>query len=246
MHAVSDLHKHRLAASSRGSSISRRHASDEQQQQRKAAVMFDLTVGLLRLLEYTALNSPKEFLEPGAIELTRLMEPNPKGDLRPSFVETLADILDPRIGSQQLTFMQDGVAWASFLPSAAPPSTPALQPNGGGASSQTNQNGYTHKALSASLTEFRELCDKVELVKKVTMSPKPSPGADHADSSATGTPASAMANTGPDAGPDEDIPEEFVDPLTCCVMRDPVILPDSQVTVDRSTIARHLLTQERS
>eukprot|EP00798_Chlamydomonas_sp_ICE-L_P016758 gene16758-23031_t len=36
-------------------------------------------------------------------------------------------------------------------------------------SSQTYQNGYTHKALSAALAEFRVLCVKVEHMKKVTM-----------------------------------------------------------------------------
>lgn len=39
-------------------------------------------------------------------------------------------------------------------------------------------------------------------------------------------------------------PDEFVDPILACVMQDPVILPDSGITVDRNTIERHLLSQE--
>lgn len=40
----------------------------------------------------------------------------------------------------------------------------------------------------------------------------------------------------------QDAPEEFNDPLLFTLMTDPVILPTSNVTVDRNTIARHLLS----
>ncbi|KAG8688853.1 hypothetical protein FRC08_011233 [Ceratobasidium sp. 394] len=39
-----------------------------------------------------------------------------------------------------------------------------------------------------------------------------------------------------------DAPEEFMDPLMYTLMRDPVILPSSRATVDRSTIKAHLLS----
>ena len=38
-----------------------------------------------------------------------------------------------------------------------------------------------------------------------------------------------------------DVPEEFLDPLLGTVMNDPVILPNSQITLDRTTLVRHLL-----
>lgn len=38
-----------------------------------------------------------------------------------------------------------------------------------------------------------------------------------------------------------DAPDEFLDPIMSTLMLDPVLLPSSSVTVDRSTIARHLL-----
>lgn len=41
-----------------------------------------------------------------------------------------------------------------------------------------------------------------------------------------------------------DAPEEFLDPITASLMSDPVILPSSRVTVDRTTIARHLLSDQ--
>jgi len=39
-----------------------------------------------------------------------------------------------------------------------------------------------------------------------------------------------------------EIPDEFLDPITCTIMEDPVILPTSGQTVDRATITRHLLS----
>ncbi|XP_077223669.1 putative ubiquitin conjugation factor E4 isoform X1 [Tasmannia lanceolata] len=38
-----------------------------------------------------------------------------------------------------------------------------------------------------------------------------------------------------------DIPDEFLDPIQYTLMKDPVILPSSRTTVDRSNIERHLL-----
>lgn len=40
----------------------------------------------------------------------------------------------------------------------------------------------------------------------------------------------------------EDAPDEFQDPLMATLMRDPVVLPSSKLTVDRSTIRSHLLS----
>lgn len=41
-----------------------------------------------------------------------------------------------------------------------------------------------------------------------------------------------------------DIPDEFLDPIMGTLMTDPVLLPSSRVIVDRSTIARHLLSDQ--
>lgn len=42
----------------------------------------------------------------------------------------------------------------------------------------------------------------------------------------------------------DDVPEDFVDSIMQTLMTDPVILPSSNKTVDRSTIARHLLSDQ--
>ncbi|KAI9465596.1 ubiquitin elongating factor core-domain-containing protein [Lactarius psammicola] len=42
-----------------------------------------------------------------------------------------------------------------------------------------------------------------------------------------------------------DVPDEFLDPLMCHLMRDPVILPSSRAVVDRSTIKSHLLSDAK-
>nr|XP_009777949.1 PREDICTED: probable ubiquitin conjugation factor E4 [Nicotiana sylvestris] len=39
-----------------------------------------------------------------------------------------------------------------------------------------------------------------------------------------------------------DIPDEFLDPIQYTLMKDPVILPSSRITVDRPVIQRHLLS----
>ncbi|XP_014284725.1 ubiquitin conjugation factor E4 A [Halyomorpha halys] len=41
-----------------------------------------------------------------------------------------------------------------------------------------------------------------------------------------------------------EAPEEFLDPIMSTLMTDPVILPSSRVNIDRSTIARHLLSDQ--
>jgi hypothetical protein len=40
----------------------------------------------------------------------------------------------------------------------------------------------------------------------------------------------------------EGAPEEFLDPIMSTLMTDPVILPSSRITIDRSTIARYSIT----
>jgi len=42
-----------------------------------------------------------------------------------------------------------------------------------------------------------------------------------------------------------EVPEQFLDPLMCTVMRDPVLLPSSRTIIDRSTIKSHLLSDSK-
>ncbi|XP_026430496.1 probable ubiquitin conjugation factor E4 [Papaver somniferum] len=42
-----------------------------------------------------------------------------------------------------------------------------------------------------------------------------------------------------------EIPDEFLDPIQCTLMKDPVTLPSSKVTVDRLVIKRHLLSDSK-
>lgn len=42
----------------------------------------------------------------------------------------------------------------------------------------------------------------------------------------------------------DDIPDTFLDPIMSTLMVDPVLLPSSKIIVDRSTIARHLLSDQ--
>jgi len=47
-----------------------------------------------------------------------------------------------------------------------------------------------------------------------------------------------------DEVPSDDIPDTFLDPIMSTLMVDPVLLPSSKIIVDRSTIARHLLSDQ--
>jgi hypothetical protein len=55
------------------------------------------------------------------------------------------------------------------------------------------------------------------------------------------------ADTGAGAGAggeDDEPPDGFLDPIMQTIMEDPVLLPNSGITVDRSTIERHLLSSQ--
>lgn len=43
----------------------------------------------------------------------------------------------------------------------------------------------------------------------------------------------------------DDAPDEFLDPVTYTLMRDPVVMPTSDTSIDRATILRHLLSDPR-
>eukprot|EP01134_Creolimax_fragrantissima_P007911 CFRG7911T1 len=42
-----------------------------------------------------------------------------------------------------------------------------------------------------------------------------------------------------------DIPDEYLDPIMCTLMKDPVLLPTSKTVCDRSIITTHLLTEQK-
>lgn len=61
---------------------------------------------------------------------------------------------------------------------------------------------------------------------------------------AQGRRAADVAMAASELEADGEVPEDFLDPLLQTVMREPVILPDSHITIDRSTIERHLLSSK--
>ncbi|GMH38363.1 hypothetical protein BSKO_06247 [Bryopsis sp. KO-2023] len=94
-------------------------------------------------------------------------------------------------------------------------------PSSGGSGSSGSGSGSAQSAPSSLSLELREVLDayKVEVDRR-------------------------SRSTSLDFDAAESIPEDFLDPIVMTVMEDPVILPDSKITVDRSTIERHLLTQQ--
>lgn len=61
---------------------------------------------------------------------------------------------------------------------------------------------------------------------------------------ATRVAAAAQAEEAEEELLGEDVPDEFLDPVQCTLMRDPVRLPTSGQVMDRSVIKRHLLTDQ--
>ena len=42
----------------------------------------------------------------------------------------------------------------------------------------------------------------------------------------------------------KDIPDDLLDPIMCCLIEEPVVLPSSKNIMDKSVIVRHLLSDQ--
>eukprot|EP00955_Chlamydomonas_euryale_P091615 364638-Chlamydomonas_euryale.AAC.1 len=130
------------------------------------------------------------------------------------FMDALADTVDARVQSQ-LDFLK-GFDWEAGLP------------------------GADAAHLARELQDFKRLvAEVVELRQASGVMPSPSgagmPGA--VGATAAGGGGGGAAGSTP---PSPAIPDEFLDPITTSLMMDPVVLPDSGITVDRSTVERQL------
>uniref|UniRef100_A0A061R568 RING-type E3 ubiquitin transferase n=1 Tax=Tetraselmis sp. GSL018 TaxID=582737 RepID=A0A061R568_9CHLO len=237
-----------------------------QQHQRKCRIMFELSVNLERIVEFVALEVPAAFLRGSSLNIVRAVEiirfilshasagpdgnpfhdfftttPNAEKISRPVMlapvVGTLAGLWRAQVDEGQTQRMQSwllksrpGKLWGPD-----PQSAPLQQ-----LESHLLDENVSCEPESLRLLEtlpwqetfpddvaLRDtLSDLQQLNKRI---------ADLAESRPSGK--SAGEET-------DDVPEEFLDPIMACVMLDPVVLPDSGITVDRSTIERHLMSQQ--
>ena len=236
--------------------VRRRQFTDIQQQQRKWTIMYELSINLERILEFLTLELPEVFCAGDSINMTRLCEvlvfvlshtcgPNNLFDKAKrlhlqSFEKiTKESLLEPVVGI--IINLRAGYARLSEerARGEAVPWMPAEAQQG------------PIESFSRRLVEMDspEAIANVRLLSGMSWAPEPrNPG--HRLSLLTEffeqleQDAEAAKKSREDAGIDgeSDIPEAYLDPILMTLMKDPVLLPDSQQTIDRATIQRHLLS----
>ncbi|KAG1678277.1 hypothetical protein FOA52_013898 [Chlamydomonas sp. UWO 241] len=141
-----------------------------------------------------------------------------------SFIDAMADVADARVQTQ-LKWLSTGLDWEASLPGA--------------------------DGLAEGLREYRALVDEVIELRGGPAADAATAGDDASTPGKGGDGAPGSLSTSPSTGGGlgslavsvgGEMPEEFLDPITTAVMTDPVLLPDSGITVDRSTAERHLAT----
>lgn len=236
--------------------VRRRQFPDIQQQQRKWTIMYELSLNLERILEFLTLELPEIFCVGDSINMTRLCEvlvfvlshtcgPSNLFDkakrlhlqsfekiTKESLLEpVIGIIINLRVGYMKVKGEREKgvlVPWMpaevqqgpieSFSRRLAEMDSPEAIANVrtlNGMSWAPENRSPEHRIVHLS-EFFDQLSQDTEAVKK----------------------------SKEDAGLDgeSDIPEAFLDPILMTLMKDPVLLPDSQQTIDRATIQRHLLS----
>jgi len=220
-------------------SVARRQMMDVPNQQRRCAIMFDLSIKLERFLEFFTAELPQIFLAGDSINLQRLCE---------SVTFVLSHTTtgpDAQVFEQTLKMDIQNVSRAgAFAPIAA------ILTNLQKASAANDSKELVH-SVAATLAEMDAKVEHFEYLASNQWHAN-SPGSSTAAAgSGTGEVAPikelqllvSQLREAADASvsvEDGEVPDEFLDPLMCTIMRDPVKLPSGTV-VDRATITRHLL-----
>mmetsp|Transcript_34159 Transcript_34159/g.87346 ORF Transcript_34159/g.87346 Transcript_34159/m.87346 type:complete len:796 (-) Transcript_34159:86-2473(-) len=237
-----------------------RRVPDLQQHQRKCTIMFELSVNLERILEFISLELPAVFLRGSALNLTRLVEllgfvlshttTGPDAHLLdatlamgPVNLDKISRpvILAPVVGIlvnlwRAGTSKEGRAALAAQARQLAP-----------GAREHTLTAALLEAGISCGTEPFRYLgrMQWAEAFPDDASLPGSLAALSGFVEVLEEARSAAEAEASGDGGEDgNEPPDEFVDPILACVMQDPVILPDSGITVDRNTIERHLLSQE--
>ncbi|KXZ52881.1 hypothetical protein GPECTOR_8g261 [Gonium pectorale] len=279
--------------------LRRRHIQEQQQQFRKAAIMFELVTGLLRLLEFAACRLPEAFLGSGAqtsLNLNRLLEvvsfvlshltdggdgrrltqlltvpplDSPAGGTAvgpPSVSSTMRverSLLSEKVNRAQALAPVVGALlglWRSSAEGTAAggagdggaEASSSGRGSGGGDGAAAGPGSWRAALLEALLRHSDTHTDQqmayLRAVDWRTALPGADPGGldagvrDFIELLSAAAAARRQQQAAAAAGAGEaEAPEELLDPITSALMNDPVVLPDSQVTVDRSTIERHFM-----
>jgi Kip1 ubiquitination-promoting complex protein 1 len=211
--------------------------------QRRCGLMFELSVNLERLLEFLASQLPAAFRGGSTLNLTRL-------------VELLSFILSHTTGKgAQLLDSTTAMNLASL---AKVNRQALLAPLVGTLARLFDVERQAGEGSGHSVSEAMaaaETCPMgaLEHTAGLDWTPqKPGNEAAYADAVVFQefvTVVKALrdeeaARAGSDADGANEVPDEFLDPLLSTIMTDPVLLPDSNITVDRATIERHLMSSK--
>ena len=223
-------------------------SSDLTQQQRKCSIMFELSVNLLRLLEFVVRELPASFLgaeSSSVVNVDRLLETM-------SFVlqhTTVGpdSVLFERIvvGAQHLTVLEKVSRFAILAPVTGILTNLFVAAQERLEEKKSDLNDFVERVASSRI----DVACLEYLAHFVTgeVSSKPDlPSQQRLGNFQDFLSALKEVQTEREARVEVDdleIPEKFLDPITYNLMRDPVALP-SKVVVDRSTIVRHLQTDQ--
>ena len=233
---------------------------DHQQQQRKCSIMFELTCNLLRLIEFFAIQNPSCLVggEDFEVKVPRLVETvafiishTTQGSDSSDFVKilkmaspahpTLEKISQAAISAPLAGLMVnllategdlEGTGWAAGRRPLEEAAHEHLYEVIGANGTLTEENLEFMRSEKLAET-FKAQCEKVPTEAEE--------GALAAVFERMKGAIRRQKERDVQAQDDEDIPEDFLDPIQCTLMTDPVKLPDSGITVDRSTIKRHLM-----
>eukprot|EP00210_Caulerpa_lentillifera_P004213 g4018.t1 len=218
-------------------------------QSRKASVLFNLAVNLLRLMELVAARVPNVFLIGSRMNIMRVVEV--LGYVLSHTSEGPNSISFNTILNSHLSFSgQDAKFRISRLSILAPVAGIMVSLHSNSEASSSRKLDLDHSIAKVLAEEVA--CPINALHSLLTIDWKPSyaniskgkwiPRLKDLMKALDQARKELNQKANQERQNFDEIPEEFVDPILMTIMKDPVILPDSKVVVDRETIERTLLT----
>ncbi|QDZ23495.1 E3 ubiquitin-protein ligase [Chloropicon primus] len=239
--AMKEIHDSRSSHSS---------SAELQQQQRKCTIMFELSVNLLRLLEFIVRELPSTFLKGSSMNTDRLIE-TVSFILQHTTLGPDSKLFEQIIGSpsHHVPFLEKVSRFTILAPITGilinlhMAAQEQLEAEKGPDSACCNDFVNT---IAQSKTCQLECFDYLVSFLTYEISTKPDiPSQQRFNNFQDFVQMLKQADSEKDLKVNiddlDDIPEEFLDPIQFTVMRDPVRLPSSKVVIDRSIIERHLL-----
>jgi len=233
------------------------HSSTElQQQQRKCTIMFELSVNLLRLLEFIVRELPATFLKANSVNTTRLIE-TVSFILQHTTLGPDSQLFEQIIGSQiqQIPFMEKVTRFSILAPvtgilinlhvAAQNTAQAEAEKRGGGAADPPETNDIVNALIQSKSCKIECYEYLLDFLGYDISTKEDTPSQQKFNHFKEFIQMMQKADSEKDNVVSiddlDDIPEEFLDPIQFTVMRDPVRLPGSKVVIDRPIIERHLL-----